>query len=170
MCGDKCVTIELCGQHTLTFDSATAPTKFEVGAASTLGKLRGGGGIGKGGSIDHKFTTPQARSSVWRAESVGTHRGVERLLGTGPWAWSGISTMAFLDLGVLVTPWGQGTWHADIDDPEAVMLSFAGALHKVRTYECHKFTSHRESDGQKVDGWIQLGGGRSSCPRSGGFF
>ena len=90
-------------------------------------------------------------------------------MGSGPWAWAGISTMAFLDRGILVTPWGQGTWHADEDDDEVVILSFASALHKVRTYDCHKFASTRESDGQKVDGWVQLGGGRPSCPSSRGF-
>ena len=95
---------------------------------------------------------------------------VARAVSGTKWKWGGVPGFEFKPGGVLVTPWGQGTWHADIDDPESVMLSFAGALHKVRTYECHKFTSHRESDGQKVDGWIQLGGGRSTCPRSGGFF
>ena len=95
-------------------------------------------------------------------------RGVQRLLGTGPWAWAGISTMAFLDHGVLVTPWGQGTWHADRESPDAVLALFAGATHKVTAAACHKFASYRESDGQKVDGWIQLGGQAHGCPR--GFF
>ena len=127
--------------------------------------------MGERGEVDPKFRTAQAKSTRWRAEDVGTHVGVERLLGTGPWAWSGISTMAFLDEGVLVTPWGQGTWHADREAPDAVLLIFAGATHRVVTYPCHKFSSTRESDGQKVDGWVQLGGpARGNCPRSGGFF
>ena len=29
------------------------------------------------------------------------------LLGTGPWAWAGISTMAFYDHGVLITAYGE---------------------------------------------------------------
>ena len=43
--------------------------------------------------------------------------GAQRLLGTGPWAWSGISTMSFLDHGVLVTPWGQGKWLFELAAP-----------------------------------------------------
>jgi hypothetical protein len=58
-------------------------------------------------------------------------------------------------------------WQAD----DAVFLVFAGATHRVVTAGCHKFSSRRESDGQKVDGWIQLGGpNRGGCPGRSSFF
>ena len=157
----------MCGSHELTFDSADAPTSFTVGSQGVTGKLRGGSHIGTKGVIDERFTSESARSNRWDAAGAATHLGVQRLLGTGPWAWAGISTMAFLDRGVLVTPWGQGTWHADPEASDTVLLVFAGATHKVVAHACHKFSSSRESDGQKVDGWIQLGGGRPSCPSGG---
>lgn len=127
--------------------------------------------LGKSGALDARFVGESARSAEWREEdshAKPAHKGVRRLLGTGPWAWAGISTMAFLDHGVLVTPWGQGKWHADRTNEEGVILVFAGAEHKVMTFECHKFASTRVSDGQKVDGWVQLGGPARGCPSSRG--
>jgi hypothetical protein len=161
--GEASVELSLCGSSpTLKFDSATAPTSFAIEGS----RLRAS--LGKKGAIDARFVGESAQSRMWRAEDASTHTGVRRLLGTGPWAWSGISTMAFLDRGVLVTPWGQGTWHADRANDEGVVLVFAGANHKVQTHACHKFTSIRESDGQKVEGWVQLGQPARGCPFGGG--
>ena len=49
------------------------------------------------------------------AESIAGHRQKtssgappRRLLGTGPWAWTGMSPVAFLRNGKLHTPWGPG--------------------------------------------------------------
>ena len=122
----------------------------------------------KAGAVEARFR--RTTSTIERvAGRIPSDTRAKRLLGTGPWAWSGISTMAFLDHGVLVTPWGQGTWHADRNDDESVMLLFAGAVHKVKTHACHKFTSIREADGQKVEGWVQLGQPARGCPGRGLF-
>ena len=161
--GANTVSLQLCGSSTLTFDSAESPTSFTVGG----GGMRGSS-LGKSGAVDPAFAKPSARSQLWETEKAASHLGVQRLLGTGPWAWAGISTMAFLDSGVLVTPWGQGTWYpAEPDD--TVVLSFAGAKHRVVAHGCHKFTSVRESDEQRVEGWIQLSSARGGCPTRGFF-
>jgi hypothetical protein len=168
--GEKDVEMQLCSSTSLLkFDSAEAPTSFTVNSPSggITNRLRGIGAIGTSGAIDPKFQVETARSLKWRAEDASSHAGVQRLLGTGPWAWAGISTMAFLDHGVLITPWGSGTWHADPASADSVVLLFAGGTHNVVTYDCHKFASTRESDGQKVDGWVQLGGPARGCPTSG---
>ena len=160
--------MEVCGTHTLTFDSDEKPTTFTIGGGGAASRLRGASSVGKNGVIDPRFSASTAKSTRWRPEDVSSHNGVKRLLGTGPWAWSGISTMAFLDEGILVTPWGQGTWHADTEDNDTLFVLFAGATHKVVAHTCHKFTSTRESDNQKVEGWIQLGGRGGGCPGGGG--
>ena len=168
--GENSVTMEVCGTHTLTFDSAATPSRFTIGRGGrTMNSLRSSSAIGAAGAIDDRFQGKDVRSSLWRPEDVSSHVGVQRLLGTGPWAWAGISTMAFLDEGILVTPWGRGTWHADREASDTVLALFAGATHRVHARPCHTFGSTRESDGQKVDGWIQLGGSANGCPR-GSFF
>ena len=158
------VRLALCGSSLLTFDSSEQPTKFQIGSASAASRLMRGS-LGSAGAVDDLFTT--SRSPKWTASAL-EHAGVRRLLGSGPWAWSGISTMAFLDHGVLVTPWGHGTYHPDPSAADVVFLEFAGASHRVTTFDCHKFTSVRVNDNNKVDGWIQLGGGRpgSGCGNS----
>jgi len=157
--GDTTVSLSLCGASTLTFDHADAPTSFTISGSGFRS------GIGKNGEVDPAFAKPSARSQLWEAEKAASHLGVQRLLGTGPWAWAGISTMAFLDKGVLVTPWGSGTWYPT-ETEDAVVLSFAGAKHRVVAHGCHKFTSVRESDEQRVEGWIQLSSSRGGCLQS----
>ena len=152
--GERTISLNLCGHSTLTFDSSETPTKFTVGSAGAL-RLRASE-LGAAGALDGIWTS--SRDPKWQS-SDADHVGVKRLLGTGPWAWAGISTMAFLDHGVLVTPWGHGTYVPDREAADAVLLTFAGVVHRVTTHECHKFTSVRASDGNKVEGWIQLGGG-----------
>ena len=164
--GPSSVRLELCSYHgPLKFDSLEAPKAFTFEG----GRLRGAS-LGKAGALDPRFVSESAWSAEWDAAAVATHTGVKRLLGTGPWAWAGISTMAFLDHGVLVTPWGQGTWHPDKTSDDTVFLLFAGAKHKVVTHSCHKFSSTRESDAQKVEGWVQLGGPARGCPGGGSWF
>jgi len=161
--GELTVALHMCGSHVLTFDSSTNPTKFTIGSGAISGvvnRLRGGGSFGTAGVLDPRFTS--SRSPNWR-KGDAEKRGVARLLGAGPWAWAGISTMAFYDHGVLITPWGTGTYYPEPSDPDVVVLIFAGAKHRVTAFECHKFSSVRESDDQKVDGWIQLGGANQGC-------
>lgn len=152
--GELTISLNLCGHSTLTFDSSETPTKFTVGSTGAL-RLRASE-LGAAGALDAIWTS--SRDPKWQSSDVD-HVGVKRLLGTGPWAWAGISTMAFFDHGVLVTPWGHGTYVPDREAADVVLLTFAGIVHRVTTHECHKFTSVRASDGNKVEGWIQLGGG-----------
>ena len=65
---------------------------------------------------------------------------------------------------------GRRRGHPSPDEDDVVFLTFAGARHRVTTFRA-KFASVRESDGQKVDGWIQLGqpAGRTR-PSAGGLF
>ena len=159
--GELTIRIELCGSYTLTFDSSTTPTTFSIASDSVRSFLRGASGLGTKGAVDTPFL--QSRSPKWQ-DGDAAHLGVSRLIGTGPWAWSGIPTMAFYNHGVLITPWGHGTYYPDRTAPDVVWLEFAGSTHRVNTFECHKFSSIRTSDEQKVDGWIQLsGGGQTQC-------
>ncbi len=155
--GELTVTLNLCGSSTLTFDSSEKPSKFTISSAGGLSSRLMRGSLGSAGAVDDLFST--SRSAKWQPGDE-QHAGVRRLLGTGPSAWAGISTMAFLDHGVLVTPWGHGTYSPDREAADVVLLEFAGAIHRVTTFDCHKFTSVRMSDSNRVDGWIQLGGGR----------
>lgn len=75
--------------------------------------------------------------------------------------------MAFFEGGALLTPWGTGTYHPsrEAGEESTVILNFAGADHKVTVDPCHKFESRRVSDGQVVQGWVQLGQqAHSGCP------
>ena len=171
--GEARAKLHICGSSIeLAFDSASAPTSFSVDGGGGLGaRLRGPALITKGGELWSALESAEATAKEWDAAVAATHTGARRLIGTGPWAWAGISTMAFYDRGKLVTPWGVGHWYPSKEEDDVVSLVFAGATHRITTFPCHKFASVRESDGQKVDGWIQLGqpAGRA-CPRGGGFF
>jgi len=160
--GPLTIKLDLCGSSVLTFDSSQQPTTFTIADAGGAAARFMRRSLGVAGAVDGLITS--SRSSRWQTGDE-KHPGVHRLLGSGPWAWAGISTMAFLDHGVLVTPWGHGTYHPDREKLDVVILEFAGATHRVTTFGCHKFTSYRESDGNRVDGWIQLGGARpgSGC-------
>jgi hypothetical protein len=50
-------------------------------------------------------------------------------------------------------------------EQKTLLLSFVGAEHRVVLGECHSFSSTRLSDGQAVQGWVQLGERARSCPR-----
>ncbi len=164
--GERTIELFLCQLLKLTFDSASEPTKFEFTPGGALARMRGAiapGGNRKG-SIDPRFASASARSPKWQ-DGDETRPAVARLMGTGPWAWAGITTMAFLGGGVLVTPWGQGTYHPDPANEDAAVLTFAGNDHVVTVDACHKFVSYRATDQQRVEGWVQLGQAAKNCPR-----
>ena len=81
--------------------------------AMRCGKGRAGFAHGKGGAvigalagaIDAKYREAGPPPDGWDE----AHPAVARVLGTGPWAWAGITPLAFLGNGMLHTPWGRGT-------------------------------------------------------------
>lgn len=162
------VHMSLCGFFTLIFDSEEDPTSFTyTRAGGRVGSLLlslGGAPEPKKGALLPKYAS--VRQAGWAEPTHAKHPSVLRVLGTGPWAWAGIAPMAFLDRGVLVSPWGTGSYRPDLTDGEqkTLILSFVGAEHRVVLGECHTFTSTRLSDGQVVQGWVQLGERARSCP------
>eukprot|EP00965_Chrysotila_dentata_P209139 6185117-Pleurochrysis_carterae.AAC.1 len=129
------------------WSSESAPSKFSYTAAEgfTVRKRSGAG------ALDSAYV--RAPVDGWDA----SHPAAKALIGTGPWAWAGISPMAFLANGVLVSPWGEGSYVGVAGSEDTVRVTFVGAKHTVVYEGCHKFRSVRESDGAKVDGWVQLG-------------
>lgn len=103
----------------------------------------------------HGFTSP----ANWDQQ----HPAVQKVLGTGPWAWQGVPPIAFLEGGLLSTPWGQGEYSPVPGSKDTLLLKFVGSEHNVHVFDCHKFHSVRESDGAQVDGWVQLGQTAHSC-------
>ena len=91
------------------------------------------------------------------------HPAVTKVMGSGPWAWAGVTTMAFFDHGRLHTPWGPGHYAPAPGRDDALIMSFVGAKHTVTVSDCHKFHSVRDSDGAEVDGWVQLSKDTSFC-------
>jgi len=122
--------------------------------------LRGGRAPSTGGgALDPAFPRPTA---PWAAATY-QHSAVARVAGKGPWAWAGITTMAFLADGLLMSPWGAGTYAPVEGTEDTLTVTFVGAKHRVIVDECLKFSSVRESDGATVDGWVQVGQKAISC-------
>ena len=71
--------------------------------------------------------------------------------------------MSFLQGGALHSPWGVGTYWPEEGSSSTVIVEFVGARHRVTPHGCMKFSSVRESDGQKVDGWVQMGQNARGC-------
>ena len=153
------VVLQMCGELTLTFDSATNPTSFTY---TSSGKhMRGGGGDKSGaGALDAAY----ASKRVWeRAAQHAEHPAVAELLGYGPWAWAGITPMAFLQGGALHSPWGSGSFWPEEGSTDTVIVEFVGSKHRVKPHGCMKFSSVRQTDGEKVDGWVQVGQKATRC-------
>ena len=89
---------------------------------------------------------------------------VGRLLGSGPWAWSGVSPLGFLAGGRLYTPWAEGTWGVHPHSTGAIFANFLGEEHKVHFGECWTFTSTRKRDGDKATGGALIGPEPVECP------
>ena len=51
-------------------------------------------------------------------------------------------------------------------DDCSLYVNFVGSKHRVTLDGCYKFHSVRETDGEKVDGWVQMGqqARGSGCP------
>ena len=89
---------------------------------------------------------------------------VRRLLGSGPWAWTGVSPVGWLRGGVLHTPWGPGTWKPHASNDGTIIASFVGEHHHVTFAECASFVSLRERDNDRATGAISLSPAATSCP------
>jgi len=88
------------------------------------------------------------------AEGGGGKGGatVRRVLGTGPWAWTGVASVGFLRRGVLHTPWGAGRWKPHDSGDGTIVASFVGEEHIVTFGECASFTFRRVRDGDTGGG------------------
>ena len=64
------------------------------------------------------------------AEGGGGKGGamVRRLLGTGPWVWTGVASVGFLRRGVLHTPWGAGRWKPHDSGDGTIVASLTPTL------------------------------------------
>jgi len=157
---DDVVTLSLCRTLELKFDSIDDPKSFTFMRPGVIGLLLGEGQEGRGELTPEYF---RVYAKGWSDPSDAEHPAVRQVLGTGPWAWSGITAMAFLDRGVLVSPWGLGRYRPMANSTDTLILSFVGADHRVVLHPCNKFTSTRLSDGQVVEGWVQLGERARGC-------
>lgn len=88
----------------------------------------------------------------------------QRLLGSGPWAWTGMAPVAFLPKGRLFTPWGRGVWYPHEDKPNTIHANFVGQKHVVTFDDCWSLWSVRESDGDKATGVARIEPAPTQCP------
>ena len=153
--GERQIVLRLCGEHRLTFDSETNPSSFTT-PTSAINGMMGKHTLVKGHLMDEAQQLP---ASGWDVH----HPAVTKVMGSGPWAWAGVTTMAFFDHGRLHTPWGPGHYAPAPGRDDALIMSFVGAKHTVTVSDCHKFHSVRDSDGAEVDGWVQLSKDTSFC-------
>ena len=124
------------------------------------GRMRGKAARRSGsGALDPTYASLRR----FKSEADAQHPAVRELLGYGPWAWSGITPMAFLQGGALHSPWGVGSYWPLEGSSDTVMVEFVGAKHRVTAHGCMKFSSVRESDGQAVEGWVQMGQAARNC-------
>jgi hypothetical protein len=160
--GGLVITLQMCGDLTLTFDSETKPATFSYsggGGGGGGGRMRGGKSRKGSGALDPVYAPLRG----FKSDADAQHPAVAELLGYGPWAWSGITPMSFLHGGALHSPWGVGTYWPEEGSTTTVIVEFVGAKHRVTPHGCMKFSSVRESDGQAVDGWVQMGQNARSC-------
>ena len=80
---------------------------------------------------------------------------VRRLMGTGPWVWTGSASVGFPRRGALHTPWGPGRWKPHDSGDGTIVASFVGEQHIVTFGEYASFTFRRVRDGD-------VGGGSMS--------
>ena len=167
--GDGSVALQLCGGMSLRFDSTTtAPTSFTYTSGTGGGGGRGGGRARPGGGKTGKGAIDESYAAM-RVWSTGQHAGsadhpaVAELIGHGPWAWSGIAPMAFLHGGALHSPWGPGSYWPLEGSSTTVIVEFVGSKHRITPHGCMKFSSVRETDGERVDAWVQVGQPSRGC-------
>ena len=80
---------------------------------------------------------------------------------SGPWFWAGSGPFSLNRGGVLITPWGEGTWSTErgvgvLGKEKAaagrVFADFANSQHELRMLDgaCLRVQSTRKADGELV--------------------
>ena len=147
--GPRTISLKLCADHELTFDSAAEPSRFTYT-----------GGKGGAGVRHTQYTRAAAPIDAHEA-----HPTVERLLGEGPWAFGdapisgGESPLAFLRGGVVATPWGPGTYAPLAGSAGDLELTVKGAKHRLTVdgiVGCYQFKATRERDSHAMRGWVMM--------------
>ena len=115
-----------------------------------------GGGEGAG-VLGASASGPKGFTS----DADADHPAVKRVMGAGPWA--SITPMA-LRRWPPPLPRGPGTYAPVAGTIDSLYVNFVGSKHCVTLDGCYKFHSVRETDGEKVDGWVQMGQARGGCP------
>ena len=65
------------------------------------------------------------------SSSSGSELVIQRLIGTGPWAWQGVGPIGFFAEGHLHTPWWRGSWGPHSSVRGAIYANFVGEKHAV---------------------------------------
>ena len=118
--GALTVELKLCSTLSLTFDSATEPTRFTYS-----------GGKRSAGRLDPQYAALTSSAALAAQPAPPAHPLAVRLQGEGPWAFGeapisgGQSPYAFLRGGVLATPHGPGTYAA-LPAAEELSLTMGG--------------------------------------------
>ena len=151
------VVVTVCAKtYTLKFESATAPWSFaaqDSDGRSTSGRLD-----------NDQQRNPELLPGVAverlrpAAAGAATAPLVSDIAGSGPWIWAGSGPLSFMRGGVLITPWGTGTWGVsrsggtEAAPDDTVFADFAGSQHNVRLHipECLRMQSRRKADGDVV--------------------
>ena len=149
------VRLRLCGKsYTLRFPKE-GPWSFTA--------VDDAGGVTTATLADARQHTEELLAGV-PAEQLRPHVGdtsaaplVSEIAGSGPWFWAGSGPFSFMRGGVLITPWGTGTWgiKREIDESapaDTVFADFANSRHNVRMHvpECLRMQSTRKADNEKV--------------------
>lgn len=178
------VQLGTCGQYRLVFNEARTAFSASTGRGvppSSYGRLdptfngkvaapagRGGAdGDDESDADEDEGDAVEAVTARWR---TGLHedRIYQRLLGSGPWSWQGVSPVAFLGGGVLHTPWGPGTWSPHpTRGVDTIYANFVGEKHAVTFDDCWAFRSVRDRDGDRADGVAKIDGPPKACPTFG---
>lgn len=168
------VALGKCGRWSLVFapsGKTFAATRRDATGAPTSGDSTSGS-LAAPHSRDLSNEDPPSPAG-WvtkaAAEAVGSRPTADsplakRLIGSGPWAWTGVSALAFLPDGRLHTPWGRGHWLPMPGKPNTVRARFVGQDHAVTFDECWSFESRRDTDGDLATGAAKIEPGAETCP------
>lgn len=148
-------------------DGLTAPGALAAGVAARVAAGLAAG-VASGGAAGGAGLEDEAPDLDGGGGAVGDGRRppaaiVARLLGSGPWAWSGVAPIGFLGGGRLHTPWGEGSWGAHPTVNGAIFANFLGEEHAVVFDECWAFASTRKRDGDRAVGGARIQPDPTSC-------
>jgi len=143
------VSLKLCSDLTLTFDSADDPKRFTY--------IIGYGG-GKSGTAELDTSAPPAISGAsWQHKD---HPTVAKVLGEGPWHFQDVQPIAFLWGGVLATPNAYGTYEpieGSSDLRMRIPRTLGYSTYRVSMTGCYSFFAVEEGgNGDKLKGWIPM--------------